>query len=608
MGSTHSVISQSQMMNCFSIFNDLYIYVVISSNKLLICNLNQEVLFQKRIQFNIYEQNQKDKQEQLILKAYLYQPVISKGQIYFMCENKIFKLQNNNIENVGSFPVITEQTIPPDNYICQFFSYNDDLYVSNLMGVIYLVEDGKLHYVSKFKGQFYQYCNTVLCFSNSDGYIYQLVDQFKFEKLFVVGDFWQLIFCGGGLLIGLVNKYYIIIDILNKNIAYRTQDQVYSKLNITQILELSHSGLCLSRSQQSTFMSSDKIFQLENEYFKFIQRQMSTFRSYSDEMCKLINNFDTELASKYSQQFVSLQYNSQSNILHFAKQKYKTRLFTYLDLYLVFDDYSISIINENNIILIQYDQFISPFIQNKTKQYQNTFCMKESKFNPEYFKSVYCNSELYFQIVDSVFVLRGHQLVFVASIPVLSMNWSGSVCFKLFCIENELFAMNGNREVYQLCTGQCETGFVFQNVNVNWPQVADGFAFMVEKKAYLLNRDEIFQITFNTDEKQIHFKQMNLQANGASVDDIQAAFEFARDKLGMLPELCANPHISNQLVDFDAQLNYVKGRFVKKISEIELKMNYKKQIGEIDNQIQLINGQIIQITNMFPNIICVSEQ
>ncbi|CAL6025606.1 Conserved_hypothetical protein [Hexamita inflata] len=468
MGATQTVISQSQMMNCFPIFNDLHIYVVISGSKLLICNLNQEVLFQKRIQFNFYEQNKKDKQEQQILRAYLqYQPVISKGKIYFMCENRIFQLQNSNVEEIVQFPLITEQTIPHDYFICQFFSYNDDLYVSNLMGVIYLVDNGKLHYVSKFKGQFYQYCNTVLCFSNSDGYIYQLVDQFRFEKLFVVGDNWQLIFCGGGLLIGLVNEYYVIIDILNKNIAYRTQDQVYNKLNITQILELSHSGLCLARSQQSTFLSSNVISQHENEYVNFIQRQMSTFKSYSVEMCKLISNFDQELASKYSKQFISLQY-LQNNILHFAKQKYKTRLFSYLDLYLVFDDYSILIINESNQILIQYDQFISPFIQNKHLQYQNTFCMKESKFNPEYFKSVNCNSELYFQIIDSVFVLRGHQLVFVASIPILSMNWSGSVCFKLFCIENELFAMNGHREVYKLCSGQCESGFVFQKVNVLW--------------------------------------------------------------------------------------------------------------------------------------------
>ncbi|CAL6025602.1 Hypothetical_protein [Hexamita inflata] len=101
---------------------------------------------------------------------------------------------------------------------------------------------------------------------------------------------------------------------------------------------------------------------------------------------------------------------------------------------------------------------------------------------------------------------------------------------------------------------------------------------------------------------------MNLQANGASVDDIQAAFEFVRDTLGMLPEICANSHISNQLVDFDAQLNYVKGRFANKISELELKMNCKKQYGEIANQISLINGKINLISNLFSNIICVSEQ
>ncbi|CAL5976602.1 Conserved_hypothetical protein [Hexamita inflata] len=586
-------LQHQQMMNTFTIFDDLKLYVVVCDNLLQICNHNQIVIYQKQIDFNFYESYTNDLNKfggMRVLQAHLYQPVISKGNIYFMCFNQIYVLKDTSIHQLVSVPLWVEQIVSPDKFICQLFSYKDDLYVSSSKGIVYQVEDNMLFYIKHFQGQFYQYCDTVLCYSSRDGYIYQIVDNFEFVKLFEVGLQWDLQFCGGGILIGLALDQYIIIDIVHRRILGATKEYVFNRENIASFLELSHSGFCVMRPVIKDYISDTAHAQLQNEYYAFIKRQVSSFPSYSSEMCNLIRNFDSKLADSYSKKYITVK-QLQPNKLHQCRQKFRTRIFPHLDLYLVFDDYFISVIDSNNTIhFTQIQQEVMSWIQQKVNQYVKSYCFNTSLFRPEYFRSIYCNGRLYFQLIDSVFVLNRNQLIFVNQIPNLNMNFSSAIYLKLFTLNDCLFVLNGINQIYVLNKiNQFE--FVLES------EMCAGFAFVIGEEAYLLNMIGYHQIKYEQGIIQFELIQ------AANLEEVSTAFEFIHEKHDDM-----QVYAHTTLFDFNQQITYFEQIIKNRFNTFNLKRNIFEQFKHVLSSINTLRNKMDRIGKEFVDLFVESCQ
>ncbi|CAL5987575.1 Conserved_hypothetical protein [Hexamita inflata] len=583
-------LQHQQMMNTFTIFDDLKLYVVVCDNLLQICNHNQIVIYQKQVDFNFYESYTNDLNKfggMRVLQAHLYQPVISKGKIYFMCFNQIYVLKDSNIQHLVSVPLWVEQIVSPDKFICQLFSFKDDLYVSSSKGIVYQVEDNMLFYIKHFQGQFYQYCDTVLCYSSRDGFMYQIVDNFEFVKLFEVGLQWDLQFCGGGILIGLALDKYIIIDIVHRRILGATKEYVYNRENIASFLELSYSGFCVMRSVIKDYISDSVHAQLQNEYYAYIKRQCS-FPSYSSEMCALLRSFDSKLADSCSKKYITInQFNV--NKLPSCRQRFRTRVFPHFDLYLVFDDYFISVIDENDLIYSQIQQEIQSWIQQKVQYYVKSYCFNTSIFRPEYFRSINCNGRLYFQVVDSVFVLNGQQLIFVNQIPNLNLNFSSAIYLKLFALNGRLFVLNGIKQIYILNINQFE--FVLES------EMCAGFAFQIGECAYLLNRSGYHQIKYIND--QIHFELIQ----ETNLEEVSTAFDFIREKHGDI-----QVYARTTLFDFNQQLTYFEQIIKNRFNTFNLKRNIFEQFQDVLHSINTLSYKMDRIGKEFVDLFVESCQ
>ncbi|CAL6040819.1 Conserved_hypothetical protein [Hexamita inflata] len=276
-----------QLMNVFKPFPDVNLFISVENNKIQVLNEKCEILDHIDVDFDLYFGYKNPKYnngKMVIFSSQMYSPVMCKGELYIQYFEKLVKVKNRKLEPVTQIPNINLAYF--DSYFSRMYCQNDQLYLSNLYGSTYVLENNNFEQCNNNGERYYQFCSKTFMWSYSRKCVYVL-NQENEREICNIGDCTFYSFSQGGTLVMHSRdcENVFVINMINLTFIELQNDSRFHVDNIKSHLELGTSGLQLKSAILTELFGDGFKVLLEKTYKEYITAQ-SKFEQFI-EMKKL---------------------------------------------------------------------------------------------------------------------------------------------------------------------------------------------------------------------------------------------------------------------------------------------------------------------------------
>ncbi|CAL6058149.1 Conserved_hypothetical protein [Hexamita inflata] len=291
---SNKLLYQCQLMNVIKLLPSLNYYLVIEDNYIYIINNFRQIIGKFQTTFQFYSgmtDNSINEDSPCVALPILYQSTICKGDIYVLNINKLYRVNNNELQFIMNTQSL-EETKASYGYLSCIVQLNDRLFACvSADKVIEIDVNNKTVLQTSLNGYLISFCNKLYQLNNNLQ-IQQVKDNLElFDAIITMPRTNMPICLSGGLILAvehteIQNKE---IDIFCCNLIDQTS--VQKKLDETASLdnELGSSGIQVNQNLVNQLLDGNSYSnQVSNCYNNYINQQIERFPHYLSQAQYLI--------------------------------------------------------------------------------------------------------------------------------------------------------------------------------------------------------------------------------------------------------------------------------------------------------------------------------